>query len=519
MKSFGAIFLPLLIAYSGVLRWCVDRWNAPTEYFAHCWLVPFVAMFVIWGRRDEWRSRPCVLDLSGLWLLIPGLILHLAGSLLMIDSWSAASIALAFPGAAWLALGRQRMQGLWPVMALVLFAIPLPIYVEGRIAFVLKEIAVQGGSAIANLLGADVVRNGDRLTPQGASDSLYVADACGGLRSLMAMLTLSYCLAFFSGPPNKLRRLTLLVAAAPLAICANVARIAALCLLAKWFGVPFAESTGHSVANVMEWVTLLLALVALDGLLQGRVAKTSATVSDSTADSSAALLHTTESKSALRKPAVILWLLAVPLFWLSDYRPLGERFDRAKQLPETIAGFQLEARTATAQIAFKQSLPRYRELLGTSDFVWRRYRNQDKHLINLVALFHDTNWKSVHPPRICIEGSNMTIERDDMVDASWLAASPSDADGILASRIVAKSRASNWRYVTLSVFGTQNWASGDYAEFTWHHLPLALVRQNESGFLLRVESPIYSGEDIATAEARCREFLKDLMPAARKLLR
>ena len=113
----------------------------------------------------------------------------------------------------------------------------------------------------------------------------------------------------------------------------------------------------------------------------------------------------------------------------------------------------------------------------------------------------------------------MTIEQDDLIDASWLATGPTDEGELLASRIVAKSRSDDWRYVTVSVFGTQNWVSGDYAEFTWHHLPLALVRQNESGFLLRVESPIYSGEDLATAEARCCEFLKGLMPSARKLLR
>ena len=515
MKSFGAIFLPLLIAYSAALHWCIDRWNAPTEYFAHCWLVPFVALYVIRARRHDWQLRPCVFDLGGLWLLVPGLLLHLAGVLLMIDSWSAASIALCLPGAAWLALGRQRMQGLWPVMALVLFAIPMPIYVEGRLAFVLKEIAVQGGSTIANLFGADVIRNGDRLTPQGANDSLFVADACGGLRSLMAMMTLSYCLVFFSGPPSALRRLTLLGVAAPLAIFANVARIAALCLLAKWFGVPFAESTGHSVANIMEWVILLLTLLSLDGLIQRRVRSKPAPAANNTAASSNDL----ERRSSLRKSAAFLWLLAIPLFCLSHYRPLGERFDRADQIPKAIAGFKLQPRTAKAQQALNKSLPRYKELLGTSDFVWRRYRDKDKHLINLVALFHDTNWKSVHPPRICIEGSNMTIEQDDLIDASWLATSPTGEGELVASRIVAKSRTDNWRYVTVSVFGTQNWVSGDYAEFTWHHLPLALVRQNESGFLLRVESPIYSGEDLATAEARCCEFLKGLMPAARKLLR
>ncbi|MCK5940777.1 MAG: exosortase [Planctomycetes bacterium] len=509
MIPFVAVFLPLLVAYAMALAWCVDRWNAPTEYFAHCWLVPFVGLAVVWFRRRSWRLRPQRVDLRGLWLLVPGLLLHTAGAALMIDSWSAASLVLTVPGAAWLALGRARLAGLWPVLWLTLFAVPTPIYVEGRLAFELKEIAVVGGSWLANLLGADVVRQGDRLLPQGIDGSLFVADACSGLRSLLAMLTLAYCLAFFTGPARLGRRLLLLGMAAPLAILANVARIAALCLLARWFGVPFAEGTGHTIANAVEWLALLFALVSVDGLLARRLGGSSAEAATVVTHDGAAA----PAGGSLRGPAIALWLLAGPLLWLSAYRPFAERTDRAARLPGTIAGYTLQVRDEAQEQAFQQALPRWRELLGTRDFVWRRYRDEHGHLITLVALFHDTNWKSVHPPRICIEGSNMTIVRDDLVDAPWL------GDDIEVSRIEANSRSDQWRYVTLSLFGTEHWASGDYWDFTLYHLPRALLRRNESGFLLRVESPIYDGEAATDAEARCAAFLERLLPSARRLLR
>ncbi|MGC6489033.1 MAG: exosortase/archaeosortase family protein [Planctomycetota bacterium] len=271
MGPLVAVFLPLGVAYATALAWCVDRWSAPTQYFAHCWLLPFVAAVVLWLRREQWRRQPRETDLRGLWLLLPGLLMHLAGAALMIDSWSATSLVLTLPGAAWLALGARRLQGLWPVLWLVLFAVPAPIFVEGRLAFELKEIAVAGGAAIANLLGAGVVRAGDRLAPAGAEGALFVADACGGLRSLLSMITLAYCLAFFTGPPSGRRRLVLLTLAAPLAVGANLLRIAALCLLARWFGVAFAEGTGHTVANAVEWLALLGTLLGIDGALQRAV--------------------------------------------------------------------------------------------------------------------------------------------------------------------------------------------------------------------------------------------------------
>ena len=509
MKPLFAVFLPLVVAYAAALAWCVDRWNAPTQYFAHCWLVPFIGAAVIYHRRRAWAARPRCQDARGWWLLAPALALHLVGAALMIDSWSAASLVLAVPGAALLAPGRARLVGLWPVLWLVLFAVPTPIYVEGRLAFELKEVAVEGGAWIGNLFGADVARRGDRLVPVGVDGSLFVADACSGLRSLLAMLTLAYCVAFFTGPARLGRRLLLMALAAPLAVCANVVRIAALCLLARWFGVPFAEGAGHTVANIVEWLALLGALMGLDRVLSRRPG------SQGSSDDwgQGALLAGASPRSGGVVPAVALWALAGPLLWLSVWRPFGDRDDRAAQLPVEAAGYALERRSPDAERQFQAALPRWRELLGTGDFVWRRYRDADGHLINLVALFHDTNWKSVHPPRICIEGSNMAIVRDEVVDAPWLPV------GERVSRIEARSHADGWEYVTLSVYGTATWASGDYWEFVMHHLPRAVVRANESGYLLRVESPVYKGEVADDAAARCREFLGRLLPSAQELVR
>ncbi|MBX3465250.1 MAG: exosortase-associated EpsI family protein, partial [Planctomycetes bacterium] len=211
--------------------------------------------------------------------------------------------------------------------------------------------------------------------------------------------------------------------------------------------------------------------------------------------------------------AVGLWLLAGPLLWLGWHRPHVEGAQRAERLPMALAGSELVPRSAAAEERFQRSLPRWRELLGTDDFVWRHYRTGDGHWLGVVALFHDRNWKSVHPPRICIEGSDMDIEQDDVVAAPWL------GDGASVGRIVARNRTSGRRFVTLSLFGTRDWLSGSYAEFTWHHLPRALLRQSVSGFLLRVESALGAGEPAAAAEARCAAFLRELLPAAREVLR
>ena len=79
MNAFVAVFLPLMLAYGTAFLWCIDRWNAPTEYFAHCWLVPIVAVAVVYARRSQWRTAAAAPDRRGLWLLVPALLLHLFG--------------------------------------------------------------------------------------------------------------------------------------------------------------------------------------------------------------------------------------------------------------------------------------------------------------------------------------------------------------------------------------------------------------------------------------------------------
>ncbi|MBL8753652.1 MAG: exosortase [Planctomycetes bacterium] len=506
MTPFVAVFLPLLVAYAPTWWWCMQRWSAETQYFAHGWLVPFVATWLVWQRRATWSSVERGTDLRAWWLLGPALLLHLAGALLMVDSWSAASLCLAVPGAAWLALGRARLRGLWPVLGLVFFLVPLPIYVEGRVAFELKEAAVVGGTWLADLFGLDVERHGDHLHLRDAPGALYVAPACGGLRSLLAMSTLAYCLAFFLGGTSWLRRAVLLVAAPLFAIAANSVRIAVLCAFLRWRGAEFAHGFGHDLANVGEWVALLAALLLLDRVLPR---------ADGPGAVPSAGRDVVVRSASLRGPAVALWLLAPLACGLALYRPAAGPADRAAGLPSSFQGHEFVPRSPEAEARFQRDRGQFRELLGTDDFVWRTFRAPDGGFVNLTALFHDTNWKSVHPPRICIEGSGFDVQADDTV------ALPQVAAGLHASRIVARRRSDGRVFVTLTVYGTRDWLAGDYRAFVWHHLPRALLRQAVSGFQLRVESPLAGadGEALQRAEARCVGFLQALLPYARERLR
>jgi len=264
VRPLLAVFLPLLVAYGVTLRWIYDIWSLPDSYYSHGPLLPFVAAVVLWLRRARWRGVPAVPDGRAWWLLALALILHLAGAALMVDSLSAASLVLALPAAVWLAFGAARTVAILPVVLLVVFAVPLPMFVSGRLAFELKEVAVGSALTVCGWIGVEVSRVGANLFVPPQAEPLVVADACSGLRSLIALVTIGYCVAFFLGSQRGARRWVILAAAVPIACVTNVLRIVAICVVARSSGVAYATGVAHDLANVFEWGVDLALLLSVD---------------------------------------------------------------------------------------------------------------------------------------------------------------------------------------------------------------------------------------------------------------
>ncbi|MEM7201830.1 MAG: exosortase/archaeosortase family protein [Planctomycetota bacterium] len=264
MTQVAAVFLPLLVAYAATGRWIWDRWLMPDSYYAHGPLVVGVGLAMLWWRRRTFGAVPGVPDPRGWWLLGPGLLLHLVGAALMIDSLSAASLVPTLFGAVWLAYGRARGRSLAPIVALTAFAIPMPIFMTGRLAFELKEIALTMALRACDLVGVAVRRVGAEVYVAPHDGALLVADPCSGLRSLIALVTLGYGVAFFTGPQHGARRWILLASALPVAVLSNVLRIAGICVVARSQGVEYAATTGHDILTGAAWILDLALLLLLD---------------------------------------------------------------------------------------------------------------------------------------------------------------------------------------------------------------------------------------------------------------
>lgn len=207
---------------------------------------------------------------------------------------------------------------------------------------------------------------------------------------------------------------------------------------------------------------------------------------------------------SLRRSAWLLWPCAPLLLALSLYRPFTPSAGRAGQLPVAFGSWERSAEHHLSASDFAQ--------LGTDDACWRTYVGEDGMEIYLTAVFHDSNWKSVHPPQICLEGSNMEIVRDDRDEIAQ------EGGTLEVGRLFCSALDQRGDYLSLYVYGSEEFSTHSYWNFFFHHLPRAVLRSSNSGFLLRVETWIGDGSE-ESARQRCADFLSALLPTAQSLVR
>lgn len=283
------------------------------ENYSHGLLVPFIAGYLLWDERFNLQHKTAqpsfylggalvLAALAMLWLGVAGAELYLQRLSLVV---MLAGVAVYFWGATilrWVAL---------PLFLLWL-ALPLPALILNRIAFPLQLFASRCALDAMQLLEIPVLRQGNviELLPRGAltTKKLEVAEACSGIRSLMALVMLATVWAYLSRPGRNQpppsddgkndgwrgvlrsfdfwRGVFLVATAVPIAIVTNALRVSGTGVLAHFYGLRMAEGFFHTFSGWVVYVVafgLLWATAwAFDRITRahkrtGSVAETSAT--------------------------------------------------------------------------------------------------------------------------------------------------------------------------------------------------------------------------------------------------
>jgi len=254
-----AIWVPGLIQLAEV-------WSS-VEYASHGFLVPFVALWAATAHREELarlesRPLPGGLALMGVAAVgyLAALVLRNPSLLGLVAVGTVVASVLALRGVAWVNTLRFSL-------AYLLFMVPLPAAWVTPLIVKLQLLVSSLGVEILQGAGVAIFRQGNVLTLPGDL-SLFVAEACSGITSLITLLPIGVFIAYFT-ESVLWRRLVLVGAVIPIALAGNLLRVILTVMLSINVSVEFAtEGPLHDWAGVTTYVIGCACLLGLGALMR-----------------------------------------------------------------------------------------------------------------------------------------------------------------------------------------------------------------------------------------------------------
>ncbi len=257
------------LVFSPVFAELWHTWNSIPDD-SHGLLVPFVALFFLWGKREDLLQTSTSTSYLGLAVLLASLVLYLvsyAGDLAFI---ARLMIVSSLVGLVLFTAGIQVLRLLAFPLFFLLFMIPVPTSLLSRVSFPLQLFATQAAKAIISWFSVPVYSVGNIL--YFAHTQLEVVGACSGIRSVMALTMLSVLFAYIIKKRGWLARLTLIASAIPIALLANILRVAGTGVLAHFYGDQVAKGSVHDISSLIVF-TFGFVLLFCEFLLLNRASR------------------------------------------------------------------------------------------------------------------------------------------------------------------------------------------------------------------------------------------------------
>jgi exosortase len=254
-SAAGTSALALLV-FGPILYYMVVNWGTDPNY-SHGFLIAPLAAYFAWERRAKLKRTPVEPSWWGLLPLLLGALALLVGRLGVEQMSMRTAFVLTLIGLNVLLLGIPMFRVLAFPLCFLFLMVPLPQSLVNVIAFPLQLVAADLAVSTLQMFGEPVLREGNIIHLPGGQ--LFVAEACSGLRSLMALGTLGVVFAYFFRK-TWYERAILVASTLPIAVLVNGFRV----WLTSWLSLRFGQHMATGVVHQTEgFFTFGLALILL----------------------------------------------------------------------------------------------------------------------------------------------------------------------------------------------------------------------------------------------------------------
>ena len=226
MAIIGGLFVYL---FYNEIETIVGKWLTDSSW-SHGFLIPLFSLYFIDQAKGKILNLQTKPNYLGLFFLICGIVFYPLNIVHFQYGYFRPLDMIATLGAVVLFLGGWSLiRYTWLPIAFLVFAVPLPTRYYVSLTMPMQKLAAQVTTVLLNLVGEmeatvsgvviDVVYKGQKLEPP-----LNVAEACSGMRLLMAFLALGVAMAYLHYRPIW-QRIVLVASTIPIAILCNIVRV------------------------------------------------------------------------------------------------------------------------------------------------------------------------------------------------------------------------------------------------------------------------------------------------------
>jgi exosortase len=267
------------IVVLAVLLAMMNYWQFPSlvaswmtdPNWSHGFIIPLFSLYLIYARRHEILAAPRRVCLAGLPIMIAGILGTLLGFYPIRTPWfSQLSMVVVIFGLVLYLAGPAVMRIAWLPIVYLALAMPIPDMLYSRIALPLQNFSAKSAAIFLQLCGVQISSSASGLDVTGFSGHVYnltVAEACSGVRSLIAYVALGVAWAYLEYRPIW-QRVVLVSATIPIAIFLNVVRVTITCFMNVIDRPEMGEDFMHSIMGMAMLVPAFLLLWLLNKLLQ-----------------------------------------------------------------------------------------------------------------------------------------------------------------------------------------------------------------------------------------------------------
>ncbi len=500
--AIGLALLPLaalLLVFWDGLALMVNQWQR--DEYNHGYLIPFVALYLLWLRADELRHADLKGSWSGLLLLAAGLGGFVLGELSAIYTIIQYSFLMTLFGLIVTAIGWRGFRIVWVPFVYLFFMIPLPNFIYNNLSADLQLISSELGVAVIRLFGISVFLEGNVIDL--GTYQLQVAEACSGLRYLFPLMSFGFlCAAIYRGA--FWHRALIFLSAIPLTILMNSFRIGVIGVLVENFGIEQAEGFLHYFEGwivFMACVAILFLLMALFARLSGKRFMDVFGLDLPPTEQLAWLVP--RGVNAQASAALVLLAVGVAVsFGLDARQDLIPERDRFATFPLRIGEWR-------GRDEYVEQV--YLDTLKVDDYLMANFQRdgESDNFVNLWVAYYADQRKgaSVHSPRSCLPGGGWQIESFEPHSIPGVGP---DGKGITVNRaLIAKGEAAQLVYYWFVERGRVQ--TNEYL-VKWYIFWDSLTRNRTDGALVRVTTFVPDRARIDEADKRLEAFVRSIDP-------